>query len=225
MASAFAAEVGGTGFSILGLVACIQFPLKFRCIPSKGYATTPCLAKLSMDLSAYSVRDFDRGAARWIEGLWILVRNLFFLSAWPFPSALRVMLLRKFGAEIGHGVVIRSRVNITFPWRLKIGDHVWIGEEVCILSLAPVTIGSNVCISQRAFLCTGSHDFGKPTFDLKTAPITIGDGCWIAAQSFIAPGVTFGAGSVAGAGSVVLKPVPERVFVGGNPAKVVKSLV
>ena len=51
----------------------------------------------------------------------------------------------------------------------------WIGDEVLILSLAPVKIGSNVCISQRAFLCTGSHDFRSEGFDLITKPIEIGE--------------------------------------------------
>ncbi len=55
-------------------------------------------------------------------------------------------LLRAFDAEIGAGVVIRANVNISFPWRLTIGDHVWIGEDVGILSLAPVVIESNFCI-------------------------------------------------------------------------------
>ena len=87
-------------------------------------------------------------------------------------------------------------------WRLEIGDHVWIGDEVLILSLDKVRIGSNVCISQRAFLCTGSHDFRKETFDLVTEPITIGDGCWIAACAFIGPGAEVPAGTMVKAGQV-----------------------
>ena len=121
-----------------------------------------------MRLEGYTTGGFDRGAPRWKELLWVLAKVVFFENGLPWPSALRVALLRAFGAT-----VVRSRVNITFPWRLTIGDHVWLGEEVLILSLAPVTLESDVCISQRAFLCTGSHRFHSPGFDLVTKPITI----------------------------------------------------
>jgi putative colanic acid biosynthesis acetyltransferase WcaF len=115
-------------------------------------------------------------------------------------------------------VVIRSRVNITFPWRLEIADHVWLGDEVFILSLSQVKIGSHVCISQRAFLCTGSHNFRSELFDLVTKPITIEDKCWIASNVFIGPGVTLRQGTVCSAGSVVLADGgPDEILV-GNPA-------
>ena len=141
-----------------------------------------------INLSRYNSTDFNRGASKMKEVLWWMVRSLLFASWFPVPSVLKVAALRIFGAQVGEGVVIRSRVNITFPWRFVCGDNVWIGDEVLILSLAEVKIGSNVCLSQRAFLCTGSHDFRKETFDLITEPITIGDGCWIAAGVFVAPG-------------------------------------
>ena len=171
-----------------------------------------------MDLSQYSVAHFDRGASRLKEIAWVVIKCLFFQNPWPWPSELRVFFLRLFGAKVGMGVVIRANVNITFPWRLTIGDHVWIGDEVTVLSLAQVTIHSNVCISQRAYLCTGSHDFRSTTFDLQTGAITIGPGSWIAAQSFVGMGVGIGEGSVVSAGSVVMDSVPARSFVRGNPA-------
>lgn len=160
-----------------------------------------------ISLDKYDSGDFERGVPRWKEAAWWLVRSLFFAPWFPLPSVVKVWWLRLFGAKVGVGVVVRSRVNITFPWRFECGDHVWIGDEVMILSLAPVNIGSHVCISQRAFLCTGSHRFSREAFDLVTRPISIGDGCWIAAQAFIAPGVSLPSGTLVKAGEVRL---PER---------------
>jgi putative colanic acid biosynthesis acetyltransferase WcaF len=171
-----------------------------------------------MRLQGYTVGGFDRGAPRWQEALWQLVRACFFMGVLPLPSEWRCELLRAFGAKVGSGVIIRSQVDISHPWRLTLGDHVWLGEEVKILSLAQVTIESNVCISQRAFLCTGSHDFRAPAFDLITKPILIRERSWIAAQVFIAPGITLGPDSMARAGSVVLADVPPKTIVQGNPA-------
>ena len=177
-----------------------------------------------MDLSRYDNSDFPRGAPAWKEALWLVARGVFFLTLVPWPSALRVALLRAFGARIGRGVVVRAKVNISFPWRLTVGDHVWIGEDVGILSLAEVIIESNVCISQRAYLCTGSHDYRRADFKLVTRPITVRAGSWVAAQVFIAPGVVIGAGAVVAAGSVVTANVPPEVLVRGNPAEVVRSI-
>lgn len=176
-----------------------------------------------MQLAGYTTGDFQRGAPAWKEALWVAVKCVFFLNPLPWPSALRVALLRAFGARVGQGVVVRANVNVTFPWRLEVGDHVWFGEEVLVLSLAPVRLGSHVCLSQRAFLCTGSHRFETPGFDLVTRPITVHDRSWIAAQAFVAPGVEIGPDSMVGAGAVVLETVQPGVRVAGNPAREVKS--
>ena len=177
-----------------------------------------------MDLSIYDNSDFDRGVSRLKEAAWVIVRWIFFQTSFPWPSQLRVALLRLFGATIGRGVVIRANVNISFPWRLTIGDHVWIGEDVGLLTLAPVTIESNVCISQRTYLCTGSHDFRREDFKLQVAPITVREGSWIAAASFIAPGIEIGSGAIVSAGSVVFASVAPKTFVRGNPATVISEI-
>jgi len=181
------------------------------------------MTKVQIDLSRFSTSDFDRGASRFKEMLWVLVRTLFFLTSFPWPSVLRVFLLRLFGARVGQSVVIRSNVNIWFPWRLNVGDYVWLGEEVFILNLASVKIESHVCISQRAFICTGSHDYQKSEFPMINKPIVVHSGVWIAAQVFVGPGVEIGAQSVVSAGSIILKDVPSNVVVQGNPAQVVKN--
>lgn len=175
-----------------------------------------------IDLSKFNNNSYQRGASRGKELAWWVVRSLFFATWFPVPSLVKVKLLRLFGAQVGQGVVIRSRVNVTMPWRLRIGDHVWIGDEVMILSLAEVIIGSHSCLSQRAFLCTGSHDFAKESFNLVTGPIEVGESCWIGAQSFVGLGVMMGDGSRCFAGAVVVKDVANDQVVGGVPAKVVK---
>ena len=170
-----------------------------------------------MRLDLYDNSDFTRGASSLKEALWILCKCLFFLNPFPWPSSLRVSLLRLFGARIGRGVIIRSGVNISFPWRFSAGDHVWIGEDVYILSLAPVTLGSHVCLSQQAFLCTGSHAWQMETFDLKTSPITVEDSVWIAARALIGPGVQLGRGCVVGAGAVVMKSLAPDTLAKASP--------
>jgi putative colanic acid biosynthesis acetyltransferase WcaF len=175
-------------------------------------------------LRDFDNRGFDRGASRWKEAIWILVKALFFLNPLPWPNLLRVAMLRMFGARVGERVVVRAQVNVSFPWRLTLGDDVWLGEACVLLTLAPVVVESDVCISQRVFLCTGSHDFRKEAFDLVTRPITIRRGSWIAAEAFVAAGVEVGEGSLVSAGSVVFEDVPPRSLVRGNPAVVVKTL-
>jgi putative colanic acid biosynthesis acetyltransferase WcaF len=194
-----------------------------ECVTNSNADARPRICR-AMQLKGYTVGEFERGAPRWKEALWIAVKCVFFQNPVPWPSGVRVALLRMLGAKIGRRVVIRSNVNVTYPWRLTIGDDVWLGEEVLILSLAPVAIESSVCISQRAFLCTGSHDFRSQGFDLVTKGITVRSGSWVAAQAFVGPGVEIGEGSMISAGSVVTENVPQRVIVRGNPAVVVKHV-
>lgn len=173
---------------------------------------------MTVDLSAFSNPEFDRGAPKWKEALWLVVSLILFRGS-PFClSPLKRAVLRLFGAQIGVGVTIKPQVKITFPWKLSIGDYAWIGEESWMLNLDHITIGSNVCISQRAFLCTGNHDYTSRTFDLITKPIVVGDGAWIGANSWVGPGVTVGPLAVLAAGSVATKDLDSSGIYSGNPA-------
>ena len=141
----------------------------------------------AMRLDLFKNSKFERGASRLTEAAWIALQAVLFAS-WLPGSGWRVRLLRAFGASVGAGVVIKPHVSIKFPWRLEIGDHVWIGERVWIDNLDQVSIGSHSCISQGAYLCTGSHDWTDNGFALITRPINIGQGCWVGAHASIAPG-------------------------------------
>lgn len=174
-----------------------------------------------MQLSKFNNDEFNRGRSRLVETCWRVVEGMLF-NSWLPGSGWRVQLLRLFGASVGSGAVIKPHVRIKFPWKLKIGDHSWIGEDVWIDNLAMVSIGSNCCISQGAYLCTGSHRWNRETFDLVTKPIVINDQCWIGAKSRVAPGVVVEMGAVLVMGSTAVCNLQSMGIFQGNPAKLVK---
>jgi putative colanic acid biosynthesis acetyltransferase WcaF len=181
--------------------------------------------QLSINLSSYSVGSFDRGASKGREVLWLLVSLLLFRLCPLSLSPLKCSILRAFGAKIGRNVTIKPQVKITFPWKLVVGDHAWLGEECWLLNLERIVIGSHVCLSQRAFLCAGSHNYKSPTFDLIVKPIVLEDGCWLGAGSWVGPGVTAGSHSFLTAGSVATKNLAAGTIYQGNPAVPVKQRV
>ena len=175
-----------------------------------------------MKLSEFDNRAFERGRPSWVEACWRVLEGLLF-STWLPGSGWRVGLLRLFGARVGRGVVIKPRVRVKFPWRLEVGDHSWIGESVWIDNLAPVRIGHDCCLSQGAYLCTGSHDWATQRFDLVVKPITIADQAWLAAGSLVAPGVAVGEGAVLGLGAVATEDLQSWTIYAGNPAVPVRE--
>lgn len=151
------------------------------------------------------------------ELVWTLSNALLVGSFWP-GSRWRVVVLRAFGARIGKGVVVKPYLKVKFPWRLRIGDYAWLGEHVWIDNLAQVDIGDHACVSQGAYLCTGSHDWRQKSFDLITRPIILEDGAWVGAMARVAPGVRIGYGAVLTFGSVATNDLPEMTICTGNPA-------
>jgi len=166
---------------------------------------------------------FELGRPKFVFLIWYLVKCVFFLSPLPWPSSLRCALLRAFGARVGAGVYLKPRINIHLPWKLSLGDHSWVGEEASIVNFAPVSVGAQCCISQRAFLCSGSHDYRSESMRYRHAPIVLMDGVWIAAQAFVGPGVTVATDAVVTAGSVVTRDLPAAMVSSGNPAVPVRA--
>ena len=156
---------------------------------------------------------------------WFLAGSPIVRSSWIPSSGIRVSLLRLFGAQIGQGVVIKPGVRIKFPWNLAIGSDSWIGEDAWIDNLTQVRIGSNVCVSQAAYFCTGNHDWTDPAFGLIVRPIELHDGAWAGSHCVLAPGITLGECAVAAAGSVVMRDIPPYEIHIGNPATFVKKRV
>ncbi len=155
--------------------------------------------------------------------LWQVTWLLLFRSSLWFVHAPRRMLLRLFGAKIGRRVQVMPSVKIWAPWNLTLGDCATVSHGVDLYCVDKIKIGAHATVSQRAFLCTASHEIDHPNMPLVTAPIRIEDGAWVCAEAYIHPGVTVGTDAVAGVHSVVLKDVPARQVVGGNPAKVIRE--
>lgn len=170
-----------------------------------------------VDNSAYRTT-IDIGASRFKQIAWYFVNIIFFQNPFNILSSSKVALLRLFGARLGKGVVIKPSVNIKFPWKLQIGDHSWLGEDVWIDNLSDVIIGRNVTLSQGCLLLTGSHDQSRTTFDFLSYPIVLEDGVWIGAKAVVAGGVTCRTHSILGINSVAEKELAPYTIYKGNPA-------
>ena len=156
---------------------------------------------------------------RILRGLWSIVW-LFLFRISPRPAfGWRRMLLRFFGADIALRAKVYPSTKIWAPWNLSMGVDSCLGPDVDVYSMAKISLGARATVSQRSFLCCGTHDVHSPTFDLVTLPITIGANAWVAAEAFVGPGVQIGAWAVVAAKSCVVRHVVERAIVAGVPAK------
>ncbi|MGY3146018.1 putative colanic acid biosynthesis acetyltransferase WcaF [Bradyrhizobium sp. USDA 3397] len=139
-----------------------------------------------------------------------------FLNGW------RRTLLRMFGAKIGEGSLIAPSCFVWAPWNLEMGHYSVLGDHVDCYTMAKISIGSKVAVSQRSFLCAGSHDVTSLLRPLVTAPISIGDHSWISAECMVLPGVNIADGVVVGARSLVTKDLPAWHICAGNPCRPLK---
>jgi acetyltransferase-like isoleucine patch superfamily enzyme len=132
------------------------------------------------------------------------------------------------------GIWVRLAVSIAIPVTIaitipiavtitcvEVGDDSWIGEDVWIDNLATVTIGANCCISQGAYICTGSHDWSSPAFGLVTKPVRIEDCAWVAARAVVGPGVVVGEGAVLSLGAMASTDLQPWSIYAGVPASLV----
>jgi len=179
---------------------------------------------LRVDFSKYN-SGYTSGKSKLTEALWFFLGLPLLRCAVIPSSSFRAKLLRLFGASIGKMPTIKPGFRVKYPWLLIVGDYCWLGEDAWIDNLALVTIGTSVCVSQNVYLCTGNHNWSDPSFGLIVQPITLQDGSWAGAGCTVGPGVEFGEGAVAAAGSVVLKSLSPWTIYAGNPAVAVRARI
>ena len=174
------------------------------------------------DLSQARVPPDFRGRPAWFVQIWWLVQSILFHPSPQIFYGWRRFLLRLFGAHIGKGVLIRPSVTVTYPWKLWIGDWSWVGDHATLYSLGDIVIEDNAVVSQQVYLCAGSHDFRRPSFDLYAKSVRIEAEAWVAARAFVGPGVTVGRGAILGACSVAFRDVPAGMICAGNPFRIIR---
>lgn len=158
--------------------------------------------------------------SRILRQIWTVVWLCLFRTS-PRPMhRWRAALLRLFGATLGEHVHIYPAVRVWAPWHLQVGNHVGVADGVTLYNISPIVLGDYVVVSQGSHLCTGSHDYNSPTFQLIAAPITLENNAWVCAEAFLSPGVTIPQGAVVAPRSVVTRSLtqPWTVYA-GVPAK------
>jgi maltose O-acetyltransferase len=139
----------------------------------------------------------------------------------------RLALLQELLGRIGNGTFIQPPFACDYGSNVSIGDNVFVNFNAVILDCAPVTIGDGTQIAPGVQLLAADHPRDAQTRrDLLelARPISIGSNVWLGAAAIVLPGVSVGADSIIGAGSVVTRDIPSGVLAVGNPCRVVRDL-
>lgn len=141
----------------------------------------------------------------------------------PRSSAQRAALEELFDGAYPSGLGLFTPIQIDFPKQMKFGNHVFINHSFTAMSIGGITIEDNVQIGPHVTIVTDNHDF-QNRYVLRCGSVRICRNAWIGANVTIMPGVTIGENAVIAGGAVVTKDVPTNTIVGGNPAKVIRTL-
>ncbi|RLU82992.1 maltose acetyltransferase [Streptomyces griseocarneus] len=148
-------------------------------------------------------------------------------NAGALPPEERRTLLEQLLGSVGHGVRIRAPFHCDFGSHISIGTGTFVNFGAVFLDAAPITIGEDVQIGPNVQLLTPLHEMEaarrREGWE-KALPVTIGDNVWLGGGVIVCPGVSIGADTVVGAGSVVTRDLPSGVLAVGNPARVVRKL-
>src|SRR6266545_6803203 len=139
---------------------------------------------------------------------------------------LRELLVELLGA-IGPETNIRPPFYCDYGYQTFIGARTFANFGLVCLDVARVTIGDDVQIGPNVQLLTPTHPVEPEARRAKweaAEPITIGDNVWLGGGVIVCPGVTIGANTVVGAGSVVTRDLPPDMIAVGNPARVVRKV-
>ena len=145
------------------------------------------------------------------------------------PSMLkeRNELLRGLLGKSDGDTFINQPFYCDYGSNIRVGRRFFANFNFTVLDEAPVTVGDNCFIGPNVSIYTACHSTDPIERNSRrewAKPVIIGDNVWIGGSVTILPGVTIGSNVTIGAGSVVVKDIPDGCVAVGNPCKVVKCL-
>ena len=138
----------------------------------------------------------------------------------------REIIKKLFGKTEGR-FLIQPDFWCDYGYNIEIGENFFANHGLKILDCAKVKFGKNVMVAPNCGFYTAGHpiDFETRIKWLEYAyPITVGDNVWFGGNVTVCPDVTVGNNSVIGAGSVVIKDIPDNVVAAGVPCKVIRKI-
>ena len=131
------------------------------------------------------------------------------------------------GRAVDPGFVLIPPFHATGGVDTRVGRNVFINQNCTFYDLGGIDIGEEVMIGPNVSLITSGHPIqpSQRRSGVVAKPIVIERNVWIAAGATVIGGVTIGENSVVAAGSVVTRDVPPNTLVGGNPARIIRSII
>jgi maltose O-acetyltransferase len=150
-----------------------------------------------------------------------------FNNSHPSQIQEREEIIRQLFGSVGSNCLIKQPFFCDYGSNIFVGDNFFANYECVILDCNEVRIGNNVMFAPKVQIYTAYHPLEpeiRRTLLEYASPIIICDDVWIGGGAIVCPNVEIGAGTTIGAGSVVTKNIPPRVFAGGNPCRVIREI-
>ena len=139
----------------------------------------------------------------------------------------RIDLLKKLFGSTGKSIEVEPNLRCDYGYNIHVGENFFANFDCTFLDVCEIRIGDNCFLAPGVHIYTATHpidpmeriggtEYGKP--------VAIGDNVWIGGRAVINPGVHIGNNVVIASGAIVTKDVPDNVVIGGNPARIIKTI-
>ena len=138
----------------------------------------------------------------------------------------RRAILRELFSVGGESVWMQPPFYCDYGSNIELGERVFFNFNCVVLDVCRVRIGSFTLFGPAVQIYTATHPMNAALRRRQefAKPIDIGTDVWVGGGAVILPGVRIGSETVIGAGSVVIRDIPDRVFAAGNPCRVIREI-